>query len=212
MENAMKKIVALLLVLVLLLSFGSCRKSTPKNPDADLIGSGNAAGSGADGAGAVEIKDEDFEAVTVITGKLLSVGDTYSFARLWEKSGYRSADPTVATVDEEGTIVAVGEGTTMVMAKSGTDEKASAVVICVQPKEFSDDVPLQIHYAGTYYRLSTTLTSPTYVSSNTSVLEAGESGILRFFAPGYAVVTVDGEEGTEQYGYIVYDRTVNEKD
>ena len=204
----MKKLVALLLILTLLFSFGGCRKSTPTDPNADPSGGAQGDASGENGAGVVEIEDEEFEDVTVITGKLLSVGETYSFARLWESSGYRSANPAVATVDENGLITAVEEGTTMVMAKSGTDDKTSAVVICVLSEEPSGDIPLQIHYAGTYYRLSTVLTSPSYSSSNETRLQVSEEGLLRFFTPGYAVVTVTGEEGTEQYGYLIYDRSV----
>ena len=195
----MKKIVALLLVFSLLLTFGGCRKSTPKDPDAT---SGNDASS-------VQIEDADFEDVTVITGKLLSVGDTYSFARMWEISGYRSAKPAIASVDEDGMITAVSEGTTMVMAKSGTDEKSSAIIICVLPKgETAEEVPLQIHSADTYYPLATVIADPEYASSDESVVTVSEDGLLRFFAPGYAVITVTGKEGTEQHGYIVYDRSL----
>ena len=207
----MKKLVALLLVFALLLSFGGCRKSTSTDPENDPTGSGNMTdGSNENGADApVKIEDADFEEVTVITGKLLSVGDTYSFARLWERAGYRSAKPSVATVDKNGMITAVGEGTTMVMAKSGTEEKDSAIIICVVPEgKISGDIPLQIHRTGTYYLLSTVLTDAEYSSSDTSVMQVSENGLLRFLSPGYALITVTGKEGTEQYGYITYDRSL----
>ena len=46
------------------------------------------------------ITDEDYKTVTVISGKALEIGESYSFKRLWNDAEYRSSKPEVASVDK----------------------------------------------------------------------------------------------------------------
>lgn len=200
----MKKLLILLLAFGMLLSMGSCRKAQSET-DEDT------------GETEVTVKtnisDEDYETVTVISGKVLEIGESYSFKRLWNDAEYRSAKPSVASVDQTGTISAKSAGTVMVMAKSEEEERSSAIIVSVLPEGESIDpraIGPQVHQVNSAFQLQPTIAATSYTSSDDSIVEVSQSGLLQFHSAGYATVTVQGNGVTEIYSYIVYDRTVEE--
>ncbi|MBS5724531.1 MAG: hypothetical protein KHW59_01985 [Clostridiales bacterium] len=200
----MKKLLILLLAFGMLLSMGSCRKAQSET-DEDT--------EETEVTVKTNIADEDYETVTVISGKVLEIGESYSFKRLWNDAEYRSAKPSVASVDQAGTISAKSAGTVMVMAKSEEEERSSAIIISVLPEGESVDSRAtgpQVHQVNSAYQLQPTIAATSYTSSDDSIVEVNQSGLLQFHSAGYATVTVQGNGVTEIYSYIVYDRAVEE--
>ncbi len=200
----MKKFLALLLVCSALLSLASCRKATSE-------AKGDADSPDAQTTQQTHIQNEDYASATVISGKVLQIGESYSFKRLWDDAEYSSADPSVASVDSAGTITAQAAGTVMVVAKSETEAHSSAIIISVLPEGESVDARAsgpQVHQVGTAYQLQPTIAATSYTSSDNSIIEVNKAGLLQFRSAGYATVTVQGDGVSEIYSYIVYDRTV----
>ncbi len=198
----MKKFFALLLVFGVLLSLGSCRKAKSET-DADT--------EDVEVTEKTNIVDEDYETATVISGKVLEIGESYSFKRLWNDAEYRSAKPSVASVDQTGTISAKSAGTVMVMAKSEEEERSSAIIISVLPEGESVNPQAsgpQVHQVNSAYQLQPTIAANSYTSSDENIVEVSQSGLLQFHSAGYATVTVQGNGVTEIYSYIVYDRAI----
>lgn len=198
----MKKCLALLLVFATLFSVSGCRKTkseTKDDPDTyqEQV--------------KAHITDEDYKTVTVISGKALGIGESYSFKRLWNDAEYRSAKPEVASVDKNGNITAKSAGTAMIMAKSAEEERTSAIIIAVLPEGSSINANAtgpQIHQINTAYMLQPTIKADSFQSSDEKIIQANENGLLQFQSAGYATVTVTGNGVTEIYSYIVYDRVV----
>lgn len=198
----MKKLLALLLVIVTLFSVVGCRK-TKSDPDDDP--------DAYEEQVKTHITDEDYKIATVITGKTLNIDESYSFKRLWSDTEYRSADPKVVSVDKNGNITAKDAGTAMVLAKSTAEERTSAIIIVVLPEGSSvnaNAVGPQIHEVNTAYMLQPTIKAESFKSSDEKVVQTDNNGLLKFLSAGYATVTVTGNGVTEIYSYIVYDRTV----
>ncbi len=196
----MKRFFALLVVFAVLLTATGCRKTTSDTED-----------STPEDTVKTSIQDEDYETVTVINGKVLEIGETYSFKRLWVDAEYRSAKTAVAVVDQAGTITAKDAGTTLVMAKSQNEERTSAVVITVLPSGSSVDSNAsgpQVHPVNSAYKLQPSISATSFQSSDEGIATINENGLLQFLSPGYVTVTVSGSGATEVYSYIVYDRTV----
>lgn len=201
----MKKFFALFLVFSVLLSLGSCRKtkSEEDEKETDAVD--------VEVTEKTNIADEDYETATVISGKVLEIGETYSFKRLWNNAEYRSAKPSVASVDQTGTISAKSAGTVMVMAKSEEEERSSAIIISVLPEGESVNPQAsgpQVHQVNSAYQLQPTIAANSYTSSDENIVEVSQSGLLQFHSAGYATVTVQGNGVTEIYSYIVYDRAI----
>ncbi len=201
----MKKLFALLLVFAVLLTAAGCRKAKSD------IDSG---GDDVDQENTVKtsIKDEDYETVTIINGKVLEIGETHSFKRLWDDAEYRSAKPAVVSVDQKGTITAKDAGTALVMAKSEKEDRTSAVVITVLPSGSSVDPKAsgpQVHQVNSAYKLQPSIPATSFKSSDDGIATVSENGLLQFQSPGYVTVTVTGSGVAEIYSYIVYDRTVD---
>lgn len=201
----MKKFLALLLVFTVLLftlSLGGCRKAKTDTDDAKSYEEKVKA----------HITDEDYQTVTVISGKVMEIGESYSFKRLWNDAEYRSAKPTVASVDKNGNITAKDAGTAMIVAKSEAEERSSAIIISVLPEGSSANANAngpQIHQVNTAYKLQPTIKADSFKSSDETIIQADKSGLLKFQSAGYATVTVNGNGITEIYSYIVYERTVD---
>lgn len=202
----MKKLFALLLVFAVLLTAAGCRKAKSD------------ANSGGDDAGQVQtvktsIKDEDYETVTIITGQVLEIGETYSFKRLWDDAEYRSAKPSVAAVDAQGLITAKDAGTALVLAKSEKDGRTSAIVITVLSSGSSVDPKAsgpQVHQVNSAYKLQPSIPATSFKSSDDRIATVSENGLLQFKSPGYVTITANGSGVTEIYSFIVYDRTVDQ--
>lgn len=198
----MKKFLALLLVFATLFSVSGCRKTKSEvNDDPDAY----------EEQVKTHITDEDYKTVTVISGKTMDIGESYSFKRLWNDAEYRSAKPDVASVDKNGNITAKSAGTVMIMAKSAAEERTSAIIIVVLPEGSSANANAtgpQIHQVNTAYMLQPTIKADSFKSSDEKVIQVSENGLLQFQSAGYATVTVTGNGVTEIYSYIVYDRVV----
>ena len=204
MEIIMKKLFALLLVFVVLLTAAGCRKA---KSDADMDGDN----ASQDSIVKTSISDEDYETVTVINGKVLGIGETCSFKRLWPDAEYRSAKPSVVSVDPKGNITAKSAGTAMVLAKSEKEERASAIVITVLPSGSIVDSEAsgpQIHQINTAYKLQPSIPATSFASSNAGIAAVSENGLVQFQSTGYVTITASVGGTTEIYSYIVYDREI----
>lgn len=94
-------------------------------------------------------KTEDTLAVgetDVLTATRLPSTATMPSAVAWS-----SSDPSVATVDDTGNVIALGEGTAVITAACGTGSAACTVTVSGQPLPFDDVVPGAWYYSDVRY-------------------------------------------------------------
>ena len=139
----------------------------------------------------------------------LKVGETYAInatkypdAILLDIT-YKSSDSSVATVDENGTVTAIGEGTAIITLEVGDDEiyakNSTAVTVTVSLNDASvtvdnDAADLKV---GETYAINATkypdaiLLDITYKSSDSSVATVDENGTVTAIGEGTAIITLE---------------------
>ncbi|MBO4476505.1 MAG: Ig-like domain-containing protein [Bacteroidales bacterium] len=144
----------------------------------------------------------------------LTIGETTVLAATIEPAGatntalsWSSTAPAVATVDQEGTVTAVGEGQAIVTVATLAGGKTDACVVSVC-KPFVpvtgvklDKTELEL-IKGEEYSLTATVepagaTNPSvsFSSSDPEVAGVDASGCVKALKPGSAVITVKTDEG-----------------
>ena len=140
---------------------------------------------------------------------------------------YASSDPSVATVDENGVVTGVSEGTATITITANDGSGASTTItvtvtdpfVPVSGLEF--DAESMVLPVNTIDQLDVTVTPDdasdpqlTFESSNTDVLTVDNNGNIHTLTPGTAVVTVKANDGSGQQDTItitVYDISVDDK-
>lgn len=113
-----------------------------------------------------------------------------AFAVAWT-----SADPDVATVDENGTITAVASGTTTVTAASGSVTAECQVtvgnradVVKLDATELTLKVSETRQLTGTVYPEGDVIDVPGFSSSNPGIASVSEDGVITAVAPGSCTI------------------------
>lgn len=138
---------------------------------------------------------------SIVAGESFSVGAKVTPSDLIKKVVYTSADPSVALIDQNGTVKAVNPGKTVIRA-SVDGAGASFTLEVLKKNELIKIQSLSIVSASTTMEASTSQVlnikkSPSnaneaieYISSNPSVLTVSDSGRVTAKAVGTATVTV----------------------
>lgn len=151
---------------------------------------------------------EACDLVAVTKSKELNIGDTYTLTKGTDYTTtsagaitYASANTKVATVDKDGVITGVAEGTTTVtIAQAGTETvkagTATMTIIVKDPRAastfaLSSSAEVSIKETMTS-QIETTgaAGTVTYASSKTSVATVSADGVITAVAAGIAVITV----------------------
>lgn len=101
---------------------------------------------------------------------------------------WSSSDPSVAVVNKNGIIVAVGEGSCKVTADVAGDKKYVINVTVYEDKEFS---VTEIKGIGKNLTLQDISGNVKYDSSDSSVAVVDENGVITSVGEGFAVITAD---------------------
>lgn len=139
---------------------------------------------------------------TVTLEATIAPSDATNTALSWS-----STAPAVATVDQEGTVTAVGEGQAIVTVATLVGGKTDACVVTVS-KPFVPVTGVRLDKTeldlikGEEYTLTATVepagaTNPavSFSSSDPEVADVNASGCVRAVKPGSAVITVKTDEG-----------------
>lgn len=112
---------------------------------------------------------------------------------------YRSANPTVALIDQQGRVTGIAPGSTTVYAKVGQIENACKVTV----------LPYTVSFAMSNYGVKTTKTTATrilleqgdavksYTSSNTKVATVNSKGVVKGVKAGTVKITVETVKGAK---------------
>ncbi len=119
---------------------------------------------------------------------------------------WTSSDESVATVDSQGVVTAIGMGTATIKAETsnGVYDTCQIVVSGVLMNyELS---------TGSVMKMSATVlpsgTTAVWTSDNENVATVAQDGTVTAVAPGYAVITATGGSVLHQCGVAVYDQAV----
>ena len=166
--------------------------------------------------------------------EVLAQGDTYNLSASTVPSGahltYTSNDTTIATVNSGGTITAVGTGSTYVTIHadevydrtnyyyypSADSDQYNVVVNNTQNIIITNLTPSTFTEYGECFNLSASTTPSgatlTYSSSDPSVIDVDENGILVSLDSGSATITITAHgftDTTNQIKYLDTTKTVN---
>ncbi len=191
---------------VMLFSLSSCC-----DPDDDFFG-------GSSSQTEVAVSEITFNQTTLElteggTGKL--VVSVYPSNATNKQVTYESSDPTVATVDGEGNVTAVGPGTATITGTSGNGEKKTTCVVTVKPNNIG---VTGISFERGEYALPdggtmklVVIFSPdnatdkgvTFSSSDPAVATVDGEGNVTAVAPGTATVTASTTDGEKKATCII---------
>lgn len=142
--------------------------------------------------------------LTVEKGTSVSLAATVGPSDCTDKSVSWSSDKTsVATVDANGKVTAVGAGSAVITAKTSNGKTATAAVtVIVSPASVTIDKTDVSVIKGNKVTLKATVgpndctdKSVTWTSDNESVAVVSDSGVVTAVAGGHAVVTVTTSNG-----------------
>ena len=136
------------------------------------------------------------------------VGGTENVRTAWQNASYTTTDANVATVDANGTIHAVGVGTAVITASSGTLHSDKLVIVAdadVYTDYKGSNLLTKWMTLGEFTKINTAWESSTFSSDNASVVTVSADGRVTAVGKGGAAVTNTSTLGTETvYYYIVF--------
>ena len=173
---------------------------------------------GVTGFATIKVKDNRIVSIDVTPEKLiLELGETARLQAQVNPSAattqitWSSHDPSIAEVDGQGLVKAMGKGTTFIFAKSETGVAGVATVTVIDSKEvlsitvFPESLELLI---GQESQLEVTLQPTTssqeiiWISSDTSIAEVNENGVVAGINPGVTVVYAMAENGMTGFSTV----------
>lgn len=130
----------------------------------------------------------------------LGVGESYKLnvivPQFMDDYAIVSSNPKVATVDSNGNINAIAEGTTTIMATNGGDRAECAVTVAAKPESVQLGETSRQLVVGETFKLSVTLlpqgsaSKLTFSSENSSVATVGEDGTVTAMGYGSTRISV----------------------
>lgn len=144
----------------------------------------------------------------------LTVGETVKLTAVIAPSGasvktvtWKSLDPAIATVDNEGSVTAVSEGQTTILVTTTDGNKTATCTISITVVHVAEvslnKTSLSLEEGDTYTLVATvspanaTDKSVSWVSSNTDVAKVSSTGVVTAWASGTAAVTVKTNDGAK---------------
>ncbi|MBQ4067098.1 MAG: hypothetical protein IJD22_05590 [Clostridia bacterium] len=123
---------------------------------------------------------------------------------------YKSAKPSIATVDENGRIIPVSPGVTLVGYVQDGEQRAIAVCIFAEgaSQDRASGHSAELVEVGKTYMHTAPVGGAQYTSSNDSVVSVAAAPQLSFVSSGYACITCSTASRPFSYSFIVYDRAV----
>ena len=119
---------------------------------------------------------------------------------------WTSSDESVATVDSQGVVTAIGMGTATIKAETSNGVYDTCQI------EVSGVLMNYELSTGSVTKMSATVlpsgTTAVWTSDNESVATVAQDGTVTAVAPGYAVITATGGSVLHQCGVAVYDQAV----
>lgn len=120
---------------------------------------------------------------------------------------WSSGDESVATVDVDGKITAVGPGNTTITAEADGKSATVSVTVLQDATSVSLDVKTKALYTGSSYQLKATVSPANasnkgiqWTSSNKTVATVSSKGKVTAKAKGTAVITAKATDGSGVYG------------
>jgi len=157
----------------------------------------------------IEVEDVDIRNDTevLLPDDVVTLTAVVSPNNAFDKSlSWTSSDESVATVDSQGVVTAIGMGTATIKAETSNgvyDECQIVVSGVLMNYELS---------TGSVMKMSATVlpsgTTAVWTSDNESVATVAQDGTVTAVAPGYAVITATGGSVLHQCGVAVYDQAV----
>ena len=175
-------------------------------------------GDGVTGFATIKVKDNRVISIEVTPEKsILELGESTQLEASVTPSNatspitWSSHDTSIAEVDGQGVVTAVGKGTTFIFARSDNGVAGVATVTVIDSNEVIS-ITINPEYleltAGEEWQMEVMLqpstSSPeiTWISSDASVVEVSESGLVTALNPGVAVVYAVAESGMTGFSTV----------
>ncbi|MCH5229601.1 MAG: Ig-like domain-containing protein [Muribaculaceae bacterium] len=174
--------------------------------------------NGVTGMATVNVVDNSVVSVTITPDNLiLELDQTGQLtaqltpANAESKISWSSMDTSIATVNEEGRVTAVGKGTTFIYATSDNGVKGVAVVKVINSKEILSIkvVPENVEMVAggeaqleVEYQPSTANPEINWISIDPSIAEVNEDGLVRAVSPGATVIYAATENGMTGFASV----------
>ncbi|MCH5202891.1 MAG: Ig-like domain-containing protein, partial [Oscillospiraceae bacterium] len=144
----------------------------------------------------------------------IKVGETTAFSAIVTPDNatesdvvWSSSDESVATVDVEGKITAVGPGTTTITAEADGKSATVSLTVLQDVTAVSLNAKTKVLYTGSTYQLKATVKPENasnkaiqWTSSNKNVATVSQTGKVTAKAKGTAVITATATDGSGVYG------------
>lgn len=145
------------------------------------------------------------DAASVACGESIQLSVVSSTGSAVTGATWSSSNTSVATVDQNGNVVAVANGTATITATIGgvaatstltvTNGQISATGVTVSPVSVSSTVGQTVQLSASITPTNATGVTYTWSSSNTSVATVNQAGLVTLVGSGTAVITVTTNSG-----------------
>ena len=154
-------------------------------------------------ASAIELSESE---KTVFVGDTFTITATVKPDNAWNRTvTWSSSDPSIATVDENGTVTAIAKGEAIITAESADGVKAECKVTVekkVSAIELSESE--KTVFVGDTFTITATVKpedafnrTVTWSSSDPSIATVDENGTVTAIAKGEAIITAESADGVK---------------